>query len=60
MNKVWRSQEAKNKFSNLVNKARNERPQISYKNTARGLLSFLKDSPLFDTDIDLARGKGTF
>lgn len=77
MNKVWQLQEAKNKFSSLVNKARTDGPQIvtkhgkgsvvvlsfeDYQKMSRqklDLVSFLKNSPLFNIDIDLSRDKST-
>lgn len=75
MNNVWQLQEAKNKFSHLVDKAHHEGPQIVTKHGKESvvilavedymklnkpkidLLSFFKNSPLFDLNIDLTRDK---
>ncbi|MBU1564048.1 MAG: type II toxin-antitoxin system Phd/YefM family antitoxin [Proteobacteria bacterium] len=77
MNKVWQLQEAKNKFSSLVDKARHDGPQIVTKHGKESvvvlsledyqkmnrpksnLVTFFKNSPLFNSDIDLARDKST-
>ena len=77
MGNVWQLQEAKNKFSNLVDKAHHDGPQIvtrhgkesvvvlaikDYQKLSRpksDLVSFLKSSPLFDLNIDLARDKSS-
>jgi antitoxin Phd len=71
----WQLQEAKNKFSRVVQDAVNEGPQIITKHgvevaivmsyaeyqemiASRGKLStFFRDSPLVDTELDLARDK---
>ena len=77
MGNVWQLQEAKNKFSNLVDKAHHDGPQIvtrhgkesvvvlaieDYQKLSRpksDLVSFIKCSPLFGLNFDLARDKSS-
>ena len=77
MNKVWQLQEAKNKFSSLVDKALHDGPQIVTKHGKESvvvlsledyqkmnrpksnLVTFFKNSPLFNSDIDFSRDKST-
>jgi len=77
MGNVWQLQEAKNKFSHLVDKAHQDGPQIVTRHGKESvviiaiedyqklnkpqsdLITFFKNSPLFDTNIDLARDKSS-
>jgi len=74
-NNKWQLQDAKSKFSQLVDKAMLHQPQIvtkrgreavvimsfdDYKRITKpdsDLVSFFRNSPLFDTDLDLSRNK---
>ncbi len=71
----WQLQEAKNRFSEVVKKARKDGPQIvtrrgteavvvisieEYRRLTRpktNLVTFFKESRLFDSKIDLSRSK---
>lgn len=71
----WQLQDAKNRFSEVVKKARESGPRIvtrrgtetvvvisieEYRRLTRpktNLVSFFKESPLFDSGIDLSRNK---
>ena len=76
MNKnSWQLQDAKSKFSNLVERAQKQGPQIVTKHGKKAvviidfneytkitkpktdLISFLRNSPLFGLDLDIARDK---
>lgn len=75
MSNVWQLQEAKNKFSNLVDKANHDGPQIVTRHGKESvvvisvkdyrklnkpksdLVTFFKNSPLFDMNIELTRDK---
>lgn len=77
MAKIWQLQEAKNKFSNLVEKAHSEGPQVVTKHgresvvvlaiedyrklskPKKGLIAFLRESPLSGEKLDLTRDKST-
>jgi len=77
MGNVWQLQDAKNKFSNLVDKARLDGPQVVTKHGKESvviiaiedyqklnkptsdLISFFKNSPLFDMNLDLTRDKSS-
>jgi antitoxin Phd len=77
MSNVWQLQEAKNKFSHLVDKAHHDGPQIVTKHGRESvviiaiedyqklnkpkpdLITFFRNSPLFDTNIDLTRDKSS-
>jgi prevent-host-death family protein len=74
-NNTWQLQDAKSKFSQLVDKAMLHQPQIvtkrgheavvvlsfeDYKKMTKpdsDLVSFFRNSPFFDTDLDLRRNK---
>ena len=77
MSNVWQLQEAKNKFSHLVDKAHHDGPQIVTRHGKESvvilaiedyqklnkpksdLITFFKNSPLFDSIIDLTRDKSS-
>lgn len=73
--KKWQLQDAKNRFSEVVKKARKDGPQIvtrrgtetvvvisieEYRHLTRpktNLVSFFRNSPLYDSEIDFSRNK---
>ena len=73
----WQLQDAKNRFSEVVNKALKDGPQVvtrhgtesvvvvsikEFKRLLRpktDLVTFFKQSPLYDSQIDLSRNKDT-
>jgi len=76
-NNTWQLQDAKSKFSQLVDSAMHNTPQIvtkhgnnavvilsfeEYKKITKpkqDLVCFFRDSPFFDSEIEIARSKDT-